>query len=273
MRTKKILIPVLSLFVIAALVFIASCGDDDEPAVAPAISIDPDTFTGAPGETVTATVTGELDGNFVGMTITKYNGTTIDTDYGTDGSMEVSTGLPYTFTFTLGPEGLDGTAVRFGFVVTDDNELTGETNLIITTEATRTQLLTFFDWQYNSLLYQDTPDTWAEGIAECEKDNILTFNPDGTMEYDFGALVGPDNCGDGGCAGSCSGDGQLIWAGWAFNDDETELSAFRVWAEDETPWDTVLWVITEFDHTYWRGTQDLGAWGLFDYGHAAVAKD
>src|SRR5210317_1530192 len=119
MRTKKILIPVLSLFVIAALVFIASCGDDDEPAVAPSISIDPETFTGAPGETVTAIVSGELDGNFVGMTITKYNGTTIDTDYGTDGSMEVSTGLPYTFTFTLGPEGLDGPAVRFAFVVTD----------------------------------------------------------------------------------------------------------------------------------------------------------
>jgi len=273
MRTKKILIPVLSLFVIAALIFIASCGDDEEPAVAPSISIDPETFTGAPGETVTAIVSGDLDGNFVGMTITKYNGTTIDTDYGTDGSMEVSTGLPYTFTYTLGPEGLDGTAVRFGFVVEDDNQLMGQTNLIITTEATRTQLLTFFDWQYNSLLWQDTPDTWAEGIAECEKDNILSFNTDGTMDYDYGALVGPDNCGDGGCEGSCSGDGQLTWAGWAFNDDETELSAFRIDTETEVPWDTVLWVITEFDQSYWRGTVDLGAWGLFDYGHAAVAKD
>ncbi|MEB3323685.1 MAG: hypothetical protein VKI81_12755, partial [Synechococcaceae cyanobacterium] len=193
MRTKNLLLTALSLFVIAALIFIASCNEDEEPAVAPSLSISPATFTGAPGETVNATVSGDLDGNFVSMTITKYNGTTVDTDWETNGSMEVTSGLPYNFSFTLGPEGLDGTAVRFGFQVTDDNQLTGTTNLIITTEATRTQLLTFFDWQYHSLLYQDTPDTWAEGIAECEKDNILTFNPDGTMEYDFGALVGPDN--------------------------------------------------------------------------------
>jgi hypothetical protein len=180
--------------------------------------------------------------------------------------MEVSSGLPYTFTFTLGPEGLDGTAVRFGFIVTDDNQLTGETNLIITTEATRTQLLTFFNWQYHSLLWEG-----AESIAECEKDNILTFNSDGTMEYDYGALVGPDNCGE--CGGSCPFDGVLDWVGWSFNEDESVLSAYRVDAATETPYDTVVWVITEFDHTYWRGTQEIPIWGLFDYGHAAVAKD
>jgi hypothetical protein len=273
MRTKKLLLPVLSLFVIAALIFVASCSEDEEPAVAPSVSVSPDAYTGAPGETVNATVTGDLDGAFVSMTITKYNGTSIDTDWETNGSMEVTSGLPYNFSYILGPEGLDGTAGRFGFVVTDDNQLTGQTNLIITTEATRTQLLTFFDWQYHSLLWQDTPDTWAEGIADCEKDNILTFNADGTMDYDYGALVGPDNCGEGGCEGSCSGDGVLNWVGWSFNDDESVLSAYRVDAETETPWDTVVWEITEFDHTYWRGTVDLGAWGLFDYGHAAVAKD
>lgn len=272
MKTKKNLMAALSMLVIASLIFISSCKEDDPiPPVAPVISIDPATFTGAPGETVNATVTGELDGAFVGMTITKYNGTDIDTDYGTDGSMEVSTPLPYSFSFTLGPEGLDGTAVRFAFVVTDANELTDETNLIITTEATNTQLLTFFNWQFNSLLWQDTPDTWAEGIEDCERDNILTFNADGTMSYDYGALVGPDNCGDGGCGGSCSGDGQLDWVGWDFNDDEDLLRAFRS-LPDGTPQDTVFWEITEFSPSYWRGTVDLGVWGLFDYGHAAVAK-
>jgi hypothetical protein len=274
MRINKLLMPALSLLAISSMIFLGSCGDDEPDPVAPAITIDPATFTGAPGETVTATVSGELDGALTEMVITKYNGTTIDTEYGTDGSMIVTSNLPYTFTFTLGAEGLDGTPVRFGFVLTDANGLTGETNLIITTEATNTQLLTFFDWQYHSLLYQ-SDDTWVEGIADCEKDNILSFNTDGTMSYDYGALNGLDgdvNCGDGGCAGSCSGDASLVWATWSFNAAEDTLIAVRNLPTGEFA-DEVIWAITEFSPSYWRGTVDLGLWGLFDYGHAAVAKN
>ena len=269
MKTKKFLMAALSMLVIASFIFITSCSEDDPvPPVSPVISIDPATFTGAPGETVNATVTGTLDGAFVGMTITKYNGTSIDTDYGTDGSMEVSTPLPYSFSFTLGAEGLDGTAVRFQFVVTDANELTDETNLIITTEATRTQLLTFFNWRYASLLWQETPPDFVEGINECEEDNILTFNTDGTMAYDFGAKTFPEYD-----QGSCSGDGQLIWSTWAFNAAEDTLRAFRLNAEFETPHDTVVWAIYEFDQSHWRGiSEPVPGWGLFDYGHEAVAK-
>ncbi|MFY0628470.1 MAG: hypothetical protein JXR07_19390 [Reichenbachiella sp.] len=268
MRTKKLLMPALSLLVIASLIFV-SCDEDSDPPVAPEISIDPETFTGAPGETVEATVSGSLDGDLVSLTITKYNGTTIDTSYGTDGSMIVTSPLPYDFSFTLGAEGLDGTAVRFGFVVVDENELTDETNLIITTTATRTQLLTFFNWRYASLLWQENPPDFVEGINECEEDNILTFNADGTMEYDFGAKTRPEFE-----QGSCAGDGDLIWSTWAFNAAEDTLKAFRLNAESELPHDTVVWAITEFSPSYWRGiSEPIPGWGLFDYGHEAVAKD
>ena len=85
------------------------------------------------------------------------------------------------------------------------------------------------------------------------------------MGIDFGALTG-----EGG--GSCNFDGDLLWVGWSFNEDETVLSAFRTNAETGLPQDTVVWEIVEFDQNSWTADQ-ASIFGPLTYVHTAVAKD
>ena len=257
MNTRRNLIKALSI-IFSSTILLFSCGDDPEP-MAPIISISETTFTGDIGDEVSVTIDGTLDGDFVNMAISKFVGTTPDAT----GNSTVTTGLPHTFTHTLGTEGILE-PVRFNFLVTDDNDLTASVDLIITTDASRTQLLVSFDWQYTDLWFGDP---LAPGfIAECEKDNVFSFEADGTMSLDFGSS------GDG--AGSCAGDGLLDWVSWEFDANEEVLSLSRVdvLADGSTvPKDVLVWTIIEFDQTAFLAEEE-SIFGPLRYDYAAVAK-
>ncbi len=263
MRIKSNLMWALSLVVMGSLLLLSACGDDDKDPIAPVLSIDNGTFTGDIGDQVTAVISGELDGEFVSLTITKYIGTAVDDTYGTGGSMEVTSGLPYTFNYTLGVDGLLE-PIRFNFEVTDANGLTDDVDLVITTNVTRSGLLVSFDWRYTSLLWNDPVE---EGIRECEEDNVFSFESDGTMSIDYGALTGSGG-------GSCDFDDVTDWVSWEFNEDESVLFLRRADIIDgvSTPKDTLEWTIVEFDQTMFSA-DEVTIFGPFRYVYSAVAKN
>lgn len=257
MNMKRNLLGALSILTVTSFI-LSSCGDDDP--VAPMITISAETFTGDIGDEVSVVIDGTLDGDFVNIVITKFIGTTEDAS----GNETVTSGLPYTFTHTIGTEGILE-PVRFNFVVNDDNELSASVDLIITTEASRTQLLSAFDWRYTDLWFGDPLEPGF--IAECEEDNVFTFNEDGTMSLDFGSS------GDG--AGSCAGDGLLDWVEWEFDAAEEVLSLTRVDVLDDgttVPKDVLVWTIIEMDQTGFSATEE-SIFGALRYDYTAVAKN
>lgn len=264
MRIKNNLMWALGLLVMGSFMLLTACSDDEPDPIAPVLSIDNGTYSGDIGDVVTAVISGELDGEFVSLTVTKFVGTTVDATYGTAGSMDVTTGLPYNFSYTMGVDGLLE-PVRFNFSVLDDNGLTAEVNLIITTVATNSGLLVAFNWRYTDLWFGDP---LAPGfIQACEEDNIFTFNDDGTMSFDFGSS------GDG--AGSCAGDGALDWVGWEFDANEEVLSLMRVDILPDlstTPKDTLIWTIISFDQTAFSATEP-SIFGPLRYDYTAVPKN
>ncbi|MEQ9297872.1 MAG: hypothetical protein RIF33_04880 [Cyclobacteriaceae bacterium] len=224
----------------------------------PVLTIDNATAAGDLGEEVNATITGEFDGAFAKMEISKFIGTTLDDSYGTNGVLEVTSELPYDFSYTIGIEGLD-IPIKFTFKVTDANDLTDEVDLTITTEPTNAGLLTAFNWRYSSLA-QDG----AEFILECEEDNVYSFEADGSMSVDFGALTGAGG-------GSCDFDGFGTLDGWDLNDAQDTLRWFRGDAFTGTPTDTVTYAIKEFTKSQWVA-DETNLFGVFEYTYTAVAK-
>ena len=262
MKTNNYLSFLMACLFIMTGLMTTSCGDDDStPPAAPDITISEDALTAELGETVNVTVSGDVAGGFSVMRITKYLGTNIDVSYGTNGTSEIGTGLPFNFSYTIGTGDLDE-PVRFEFVVEDDNGETGTVNLIITIEATRAQLLVSFDWRYKSLLFDDGTGTFIEGIVECEEDNIFSFEADGTMSVDYGALTGSGG-------GSCDGDGIVVPVEWEMDAAMETLYWYR--DNDGIRWDTVTYVITAFDKTEWKG-DEASIFGPLKYTYAAVPK-
>ncbi|MEQ9423506.1 MAG: hypothetical protein RJQ09_03740 [Cyclobacteriaceae bacterium] len=255
---KRTLLWALNIMAASSLLFFTSCGDDPDP-IAPIISIDNGTFSGDIGDEVTANISGMLDGEFVSLTVSKFIGTTLDASYGTGGSMQVTTGLPYTFNYTLGLDGLTE-PIRFNFEVIDDNDLTGSADLIITTNASREQLLVSFDWRWASQEFEG-----AATLQDCEADNVWSFEADGSVSLDFGALTGSGG-------GSCDSDGLLTYDGWAMNSASDTLRIFRGNAFSGAAQDTTVFAIKTFDQSGWTA-DETNLFGVFGWGFEAQAKN
>lgn len=218
---KKLSIKLWAFIAIIAMgtISISSCDDDDSTA-APMVSLSTSTFEGNIGESVSTTVSADIDGSFKELRITKYLGTDVDNSYGTDGTQTITSALPYNFSYTLNAEGAE-TPVRFRFVVEDNNGQTDEENLVITTKLTLAYVLTNFDWRWNSQLGKAfDADPIAEQIRDCEKDNVFTFNTDGTMSIDYGALTGAGG-------GSCDFDGLTPYVSYSISADESTITLVK----------------------------------------------
>jgi hypothetical protein len=259
---KNALLKVLVFIILAITSFtIVSCNNDDEdPApVAPVLSIDKTTYTGDIDDQVTVNVTGTLDGNFNVLRIRKFIGTDQDMTFGTNGVMEVTSGLPYTFTYTLGIDGLTE-PIRINFEVEDSNGLTDDKNLVIVTEASREQLLTSFDWRWASQEFEG-----EQTLQDCEADNVWSFEDNGDVSLDYGALTGSGG-------GSCDFDGSLIHTGWRMNAPMDSLYIYRANSVTQAPQDTLKWAITEFDQNNF-GADETNIFGVFTWNFEAQAKD
>ena len=206
----------MAMLATAALTF-SSCGDDEAATPdPPTIALSAADFSGKTGETASVTATVTAPGGLASLVITKYVGTDVDANYGTGGSISVTT-LTHTEDYELSGEGIDA-PVRFNFTATDNEGQTASADFIITTEASVRYLLTSFNWQWKSKMgkcLDSEPVT--EQILECEEDNVYTFNEDGTMSIDYGAITGMGG-------GTCDFDGLQPETSWELNGDETELT-------------------------------------------------
>ena len=258
MKENLRLLFALSMMVILSCV-LSSCGDDDPAPVAPDITISAETFTGDIGDEVSVTVNGTLDGEFAVLRISKFIGTDPDASYGTNGVMEVTTGLPYTFDYTLGVDGLTE-PIRFNFEVEDSNGLKGDANLIITTNATRESLLVSFNWRWASQEFEGD-----QTLRDCEADNVWSFEADGSVSLDYGALTGSGG-------GSCDFDGTLDHTSWEMNAAMDTLEIFRADAVTGAPQDSRIYAIKTFDQTGWTADEPT-IFGVFSWRFAAEAKN
>lgn len=247
---------------------LASCDKDDDSKPAPTITLSDNDFTGKIGETATVTATIVAPEGLKSLTITKYLGTTVDATYGTNGSKTV-THESHTETYELNEEGLD-TPVRFKFEATDNKDQVSSADFIITTEASVSYLLTKYNWQWKSKLGKCLDsDPESEQILDCEKDNVYSFNADGTYTLDYGAITGMGG-------GTCDFDGFRVPTTWSLNAEETQLTILAVNAFDPNDVQTEVYNITDASNTSMKSTQtiDLTVFGcvIWDWKFEWTAK-
>ncbi len=268
MKFKNLLFLMFAGLLATSTFTLTSCGDDDDATPAPTVTLSATTFSGKIGETASVTATVVAAGGLKSLTITKYLGTTVDATFGTNG-IKTETHLSHTETYVLSEEGLS-TPVRFKFEATDEKDQTASADFIITTEPSVAYLLTTYDWQWKSKVgkvFDADPET--EQIVDCEKDNVFSFNEDGTYTLDYGALTGSGG-------GTCDFDGFRAPTTWTLNADESELTIMAVNVFDPNDIQTEVYKITEATSTSLKSTQtvDLTAFGgiIYDWKFEWSAK-
>jgi hypothetical protein len=246
---------------------ITSCTKE---TAAPTVTLSETSYDGKIGETASTTVTANVEGEYKELRITKYLGTEVDNSYGTNGTMTISSALPYDFSYVLNEEGTE-TPVRFQFTVVDEDDQTGDANFVITTEITLAYVLVNFDWRLNSklgkLFAESEPET--EQILPCEQDNVLTFNADGSMSIDYGALTASGG-------GTCDFDGLNPYVAYELSQDESTLTLTLDNAFNPGAFTYEVYTITEYSLTDIRATTpiDLTVFGgiLYDWTYAFKAQ-
>lgn len=247
---------------------VQSCKKDDDTKAAPTVALTTSAYSGKIGETATVGVAVVAPEGLKSLVITKYLGTTVDATYGTNGSKTVTTST-YEENYVLNEEGLD-TPVRFKFEATDNKDQVSSADFIVTTEPSVAYLLVKYDWQWKSKVgkvYDTDPE--SEQIVDCEKDNVYTFNADGTYSLDYGAITGMGG-------GTCDFDGFRAPTTWSLNADESELTIMAVNVFDPNDVQTEVYTITSADATSIKSTQtvDLTAFGgiIYDWKFEWSAK-
>lgn len=238
---------------------VSSCKKDDDPKAAPTVTLSASTFTGKIGDVASVTATVVAAEGLKELRITKYLGTTVDASFGTNGTA-VHTDLTHTHDYELSAEGLT-TPVRFNFTAEDNEGQTGTADFIITTEPSVSYLLTNFDWQWKSKLgkcLESDPET--EQIFDCEKDNVYSFNADGTYTLDYGAITGTGG-------GTCDFDGFRAPTTWELNSDESELTLRSANVFDPNDVLVEVYKVQDGTTSYMKSTQtvDLSVFGCIIY--------
>lgn len=268
MKFKNFSLMLIAGLLATSAITFSSCKKDDDPKPAPTITLSAATFSGKIGETASVTATVVAAEGLKELRITKYLGTTVDATFGTNGT-EVVTDLTHTHDYVLTAEGLT-TPVRFNFTAEDKAGQTGTADFIITTEPSVSYLLTTFNWQWKSKLgkcLDSDPET--EQILDCEKDNVYSFNADGTYTLDYGAVTGTGG-------GTCDFDGFAPATTWSLNADETELTLNSVNAFDPNDVRSEVYNVSEFTNSSIKSTQtiDLTVFGcvIWDWKFEWTAK-
>jgi|GEM_PF-655261 len=269
MKFKSFSLMLIAGLLATSAITFSSCKKDDDTKAAPTVTLSSNSFSGKTGATATVTATIVAPEGLKELRVTKYLGTTVDASFGTNGTATHNE-LTHTHTYVLSGEGLS-TPVRFNFTAEDNEGQTGTADFIITTEASASYLLTNFNWQWKSKIGKifDTDPGESEQILDCEKDNVFSFNADGTYTLDYGALTGSGG-------GTCNFDGFRAPTTWSLNAAETQLTIMAVNVFDPTDIQTEVYNITDVNTTSFKSTQtvDLTAFGgiIYDWKFEWSAK-
>jgi hypothetical protein len=207
---KKSRLLLINCFALLATVCFVSCSDDDESSPAPTITLSEEEFSGKSGQDAEITVNIAAPAGLKNLKITKQINLTTDPSYGTNGVETITPAsnpktYEHTFTYTLSPDEVDQ-LVSFNFMAEDASGKTSEADLTINTTASGEQIIVSNGWKFKTK-QNVTSGTPQDDLAECLKDDVFTYNADGTMAINYGA-------------NACQFDGFNEYTGWTLSEDE-----------------------------------------------------
>jgi hypothetical protein len=166
---------------LSGILFLSSCGDDDETFTNPNIVLSETTVTASPGEDVEVDVTITADPEAESVVVTK------NWDGVAQGSETISSFPSNTFTFSYTVENEDADHITvLNFLLTDSRGNTDEVELVINIELTPMQILVKYNWRLDEEIRLATGEN---DINDVYTDDVYQFNADGTYQKSIGAKV------------------------------------------------------------------------------------
>lgn len=154
-------------------------------------------------------ITATLPAGTKSLTITKTVNLENDATYGTGGVLTVTpSGSEYQFVYVPVEADLDQ-LIGFTFRAESGDGSIQSSDLTLNVTLSPRDNLPKRKWLFKSKIYVDAGN--AEDIRECEKDNYIYFNEDGTVTNDYGANTG---------TGDCGFDGFNVYDSWELSEDE-----------------------------------------------------
>jgi len=193
-----------------------------------------------------------------GIQVTKTRNLTVDTSFGTAGTRIIeASGTAFDFDFTYYPS-VDDVDQLIGFtfeaMTASDKMHTSDLTAVITLSPKDN--LTRKDWLWTSIKHVNSANQPNEEvIAECERDNIYSFNEDGSMSLDYGGDTG---------SGSCNLDGLNVYSKWRITDVDQYflLEKYNVFTPNITAVDTFEIVELKVERLQLLQKVDLSVFGL-----------
>ncbi len=144
------------------------------------------------------------------MVITKTVNNIIDESYGTNGTATVDVSgneASFDFAYTPSVDDVDQ-LVGFNFKGTNSNGAMKEIDLQLVVTLSPIDNLPRRRWLLTSVFHVNQDE---EAIKDCEKDNSMLLNEDGSMVFDFG----PDTA-----QGDCAFDGFTVYNKWYITEED-----------------------------------------------------
>lgn len=155
----------------------------------------------------------------------------VDPSYGDNGVAEIVSNVDenkyeYMFEYTPTEEDVDQ-LVGFTFESKNKNGHISQTDLTLVVTFSPKDNLPRRRWVLSSVLWvNNTESPNSEEINDCEKDNSMLLNEDGSMSIDYGKDTG---------AGACGFDGLTGYDSWSLSDDEMYFTqvTYNVFTPDQ----------------------------------------
>ena len=168
------------------------------------------------GYDVTVPLSITSSSNLKSVKVTKTFNLDIDPSFGDNGTLTILSsagGSSYDYTFTYMPSTEDvDQLVGFTFEAENEKGNVSQSDLTLVVTLSPRDNLPRRKWNLTSVLWVNNTDTPnLESINDCEKDNSMLLNEDGTMSVDYGTDTG---------SGSCAYDGLTAYDSWELTDDD-----------------------------------------------------
>ena len=246
---------IISCVVAGGILFSVSCKKSVD-ANLPSMKLTPAKVSGKSGQDTAAQLDIIAPYGVGKLIITKTINLVPDTAFGTLTVTPESTGgnaYHYTFIYAYQPDEVDK-LVGINFHFEDANGNVVEKDLTVNTIASGAQIIYSHKWKLISKFWA-TATPPEENIQDCEKDNIYSYNADGTIPSpNYGAI-------------GCLFDGFNIYDNWTLSDDEKVFTQTYHSVFDTTKVTTEVYNVESLTSDRWVMdiALDLTAFGLSDH--------
>lgn len=218
------------------------------------LKLTPDNVKGKSGQTIEATLYINALNGAKNIVIYKTVNLVKDSKYGNvtvTPQLVSGNDYVYKFSYQLSPDEVDK-LVGFNFHVVDNNGAFAEKDLTVNTITSGWQTIYSRKWKLVSRMWTTiTPP--AEDLKDCEKDDIYTFNREGTYSINFGKAA-------------CSFDGFNVYDTWVLSEDEKTFTTKYHSLFDPANITTEIYTVKSIssEKLVMQQTLDLSIFGLTD---------